>query len=95
MNNLNQFKDLIISKKDLLKCIFCTLIFQILVTTLIFNNVRNNPNYYKKIFDKIDTIPLMLLLLAFTLFLILLNLISINSFLYFLCSQRINIVTGI
>ena len=96
MNNLDQFKDLIISKQDLLKCIFGTLIFQILVTTLVFNHVRNNPKNYKKIFDKIDTVPLILLLVALNIFLIFVMVaFNINFYIKFIVFILFSVIQGL
>ena len=49
MNYLKQFSSLIRKKQNLLKCIFLTLIFQVLVTTIIFMGIyNNNITLYKK-----------------------------------------------
>jgi FtsH-binding integral membrane protein len=60
MGKLEVFNKLLIKKSSLLQCIFSTLIFQMLLTTLVFRHVHQNPTTYKNILEK-NTVMVILL----------------------------------
>ena len=70
MNNLKQFKELLIRKQDLLKCIFGTLLFQIILTALVFTYIYKNPKIFNNTFNRVGVFTSIILLLVLNLFLL-------------------------
>ena len=52
MGKLEVFNKLLKAKSPLLKCIFSTLIFQALLTTIVFRHVYQNPSQYSNMLKK-------------------------------------------
>ena len=63
MGKLEVFNKLLRKKSSLLQCIFSTLIFQLVLTTLVFRHVYQNPATYKNMLQK-NTIMVVLLFLV-------------------------------
>jgi len=95
MGKLALFQKLIVSKQSLLKCIFTTLIFQIIITTLVFNNVRTNPNRYNILFNKRNTIPILIALFVVDIILIItMTTLNINFYFKFLIFVLFSVIQG-
>lgn len=62
MGKLEVFNRLLSKKSSLLQCIFTTLIFQGLVTTVVFRHVYQNPDSYQSLLKK-NTIMMIILFL--------------------------------
>jgi FtsH-binding integral membrane protein len=93
--NLKEFKNLLIEKKNLLGCIFLTLIFQGIITIIFYNKIRNNPkNKYFK--EKLETIPGLLLLFVVNISLVTLILLrSLNFYMKFGVFIIFSIIQGL
>ncbi len=64
MGKLDVFNRLLNKKSSLLQCIFTTLIFQALVTTLVFRHVYQNPDSYQSLLKRNTLMMLILFLIV-------------------------------
>lgn len=77
MNQLEQFQKLLYKKSGLLKCIFSTLLFQVLITTMVVFYLYNNSSSFDSFLNGVPIMFFILFLFAISIFLIV-NVLSAN-----------------
>lgn len=93
MNNLSNFKNLLIQKKQLILCIFTTLIFQSIITIFVFNKIKTNPEKFK--WGNLNSLPKIILLIILNIFLIFVMVaFDINFYLKFIIFIIFSIIQG-
>lgn len=70
MNKLEIFKQLLFKKKELLKCIFSTLLFQIIITSLVVFYIYKTSEIYNYLVRDLNTVLIIFLLFVADIFLI-------------------------
>ena len=96
MSKLAVFKDLLVQRKDLLLCIFTTLIIQGIVTIITFNIVRKNKNKNEALQKNLRRVPVIFgILLVNILLLIAMTYDSISFNIKFVLFLLFSILQGV
>ena len=94
MNKIKDFQKLLIDRKDLLLCVFITLILQGIVTIIVFNRIRDQNNI--KLQKKLRSLPILIGLILINIFLLfLMALDQINFYIKFVIFLIFSILQGI